>query len=465
MFAKVSFLPISTYFALSDIVPRTLPELCTSCEELNERGHILFLKNTDAIGNSWIILDKVVILSQVTGTVFAPEGFRQHHFLATSTGVVPFSRIGTSISDLNPDMVAKYLCHLEFCREITDPEVLQLLQHEYTATPTSSEKFYFFPGLVSVTAPSEVKETSCKPDSISAQSAMWKTDLRFGYHCGWMLQCPKPEHSKPEQFLTPRFLQVLLLRLAFSFAFAPDKIDDSSDDTPILQKECTVWKNGLQWTKLSGIETLVEVVDKTVTVLLRCLKGQEIECIRFRSAIIQKILHAMKEFCPTVSTSDCSEYFIHPDDATQYPLKPFPELTLVSCTKIAKAVADSKPAARNTKRDLVVLQPLLHFEPYTLIEATILQKLFDRHSPAYTQVMSDHFLNQIAKSTHVHHVSRSLTQVLCPLEPPLSDSIQETIRILRLWRSQSSGTYQALREELDKFSVFAGRNPLVCFVA
>ena len=445
---------------LLDIVPHTLPELCTSCEELNERGHILFLKNTDAIDNSWIILDKVALLSQVTGTVFAPEGFRQHHFLATSTGVVPFSKIGTILPDLNPDMIAKYLCHLEFCQEITDPEVLQLLQEQApTPTPnacaTANERFFFFPGLVSIRVMNEAGHES---DSIECRGAVWKHDEQFGYHCGWMLQC-----LKHEQFLAPRFLQVLILRMAFSFAFAPEMKQPSSD-IPVLHKECTVWKNGIYWAKRSGIEALVKVVDESVTILLRCLKGQELECIQFRSAIIQKVLSAKKEFCPTVSTS---EYFIHPDDATQYPLKPFPELTLVTCTEIRKAVAECEPAALDTQHSPRVLEALLHYEAFAHLGTAILQELFDEHSPTYTQVVSDHFLNQIAKSTHVHHVSRSLTRVLCPFEPPLSDSIQETIRILRLWRSQSSGTYQVLREKLDRFSVFAGRNPLVstCIVA
>ena len=433
---------------LLDLVACSTPEdLSQVCLEMNDRGSILFLKNANHIENSWIILDQGALLS-IAGKVFAPEGFKEYHNLATSTGVVPFSKIGTILPDLNPDMVARYLCHLEFCQKITDLEVLQLLQREYTATPTpnalatAKDRFYFFPSLVSFTVPCEVQGASSKPDgsAIKVPSAVWKSDERFSYRCGWMLQC-----SKPGQFLTPRFLQVLLLRLAFSFAFAPDVIDTSSN-LPVLQKECTVWKNGMHWAKESGIKALVEVVDKSVTVLLHCLKGVEVECTRFRAAIIQKILHAMKEFCPTVSTS---EYFIHPDDATQYPLKPFPELTLVSCTKIAKAIAESEPAALDTKQNLVVLETLLHFEPYVLLDDPILQKLFDEHSPVYTQV---------AKSEHIEHFMRSLTQTSEPPKPSPSKSLRETVKTLR---SQRKVTYQVLREELDKFSVFAGRNPLV----
>ena len=433
---------------LLDLVACSTPEdLSQVCLEMNDRGSILFLKNASIIENSWIVLDQGALFS-IAGKVFAPEGFKEYHNLATSTGVVPFSKIGTILPDLNPDMIARYLCHLEFCQEITDPEVLQLLQREYTATPTpnalatAKERFYFFPSLVSFTAPCEVQGASSKPDgsAIKVPSAVWKSDERFSYRCGWMLQC-----SKPEQFLTPRFLQVLLLRLAFSFAFAPDVIDTSSH-LPVLQKECTVWKNGMHWAKESGIKALVEVVDKSAAVLLHCLKGLEVECTRFRSAIIQKILHAMKEFCPTVSTS---EYFIHPDDATQHPMKPFPELTLVSCAKIAKAIAESEPAALDTKQNLVVLETLLHFEPYVLLDDAILEKLFDEHSPAYTQV---------AKSEHIEYFMRSLTQTSEPPKPSPSKSLRETVKTLR---SQRKVTYHVLREELDKFSAFAGRNPLV----
>ena len=436
---------------LLNFVPCSTPEdLSQVYLEMNDRGRILFLKNAIHIGNSWIILDQGALLS-IAGKVFAPEGFKEYHKLATSTGVVPFSKIGTILPDLNPDMIAKYLCHLEFCREITDPEVLLLLQRDYTATPTpnalatAKERFYFFPSLVSFTAPCEVGVSS-KPDgpAITVPSAVWKSDERFSYRCGWMLQC-----SKPEQFLTPRFLQVLLLRLAFSFAFAPGVIDTSSH-LPVLQRECTVWKNGMHWAKESGIKALVEVVDKSATVLLHCLKGLEVECTRFRSAIIQKILHAIKEFCPTVSTS---EYFIHPDDATQYPLKPFPELTLVSCAKIAKAIAESEPAALDTKKNLVVLETLLHFEPYAVLDDAILQKMFDEHSTAYTQV---------AKSEHIEHFMCSLTQTIEPPKPSASKSLRATVLTLQ---SQRKVTYQVLREELDKFSVFSGRNPLVGFSA
>ena len=140
----------------------------------------------------------------MTGTVFAPKDFKQYQNLASSTGVVPFSKISTHFPDLDADMIVHFLCHLEFCHNIADSEVLQLLHSLGTSEPVATfdptERFLFFPNLVSIEVPSGVWESS--PD--------------FRYQCGWVLQC------KPGQFFTPRFLQVLLLRLAFSYALAPD---------------------------------------------------------------------------------------------------------------------------------------------------------------------------------------------------------------------------------------------------
>ncbi len=39
--------------------------------------------------NLLLVFDQATLLSKVAGTVFAPESFRQHRKLASSTGVVP----------------------------------------------------------------------------------------------------------------------------------------------------------------------------------------------------------------------------------------------------------------------------------------------------------------------------------------------------------------------------------------
>ena len=63
-------------------------------QKLNDRGHILFMKNHQDPGKSWIVLKKDVLLSQVNGVIFAPEGFKATSSkISTNTGVVPLSKL------------------------------------------------------------------------------------------------------------------------------------------------------------------------------------------------------------------------------------------------------------------------------------------------------------------------------------------------------------------------------------
>ena len=237
--------------ALLSFIPTECPDkLCKMCEDLHERGSILLLRNAEELKDSWIILDQATLLSQVTSTVFAPEGFKQHRDLASSTGVVPYSKLQAHFPSLDTDMVAQFLCHLEFCQESNDREVLQLLQ--MSDEPLSINKRVFFsPALVSIGAPG-VKSVPVVPSLVQISTTkIWEPNDEFVYHSGWILQCSEHEH-----FFTPRFLQVLLLRLAFSFALTPDT---QEGNLPSIQRECDVWKSGICWHNRSGVGVLVEV--------------------------------------------------------------------------------------------------------------------------------------------------------------------------------------------------------------
>ena len=89
------------------------------CKKLSQCSNILFLLNKEHPERSWIILDKAVLLSQVNGVIFAPEGFKEHQkSLSTSTGVVPLSKLALLFPGIDSDMITQFLCHLEFCQEI-----------------------------------------------------------------------------------------------------------------------------------------------------------------------------------------------------------------------------------------------------------------------------------------------------------------------------------------------------------
>ena len=446
----------SDHTKLLSFIPTDAPRLCEMCEDLHDRGNILLLRNTENPEESWIVLDQTTLLAKVTGKVFSPEGFKEHEDLASITGVVPFRKFRDHFPSLHPDMVAQFLCHLEFCQEVTDDEVLQLLQ-----TPASiscEERVFFFPSLVSIDAPGLERDRTAHIPAHDSPTEIWKPNSDYVYNSGWVLQCSKAEHH-----FTPRFLQVLLLRLAFSFALAPH-IQETKSDLQEVQREFYVWKRGICWVTQNGVGALVEMDEsgKTVTVLLRCLDRSKVKCIHLRSAIIHKALCAREKFCPKVSTS---EYFIHPD-AVEYPLKRTTELNFFSISHITRAIAAGAPCIIGKDSQPLDLEKLLYFEPYCHLNTTIIQELFDEEKISHD--VNDELMHGMAKcfcnKKDLFFSILKLPDSIVMGEAPHS-SAQAIVRLLQLWHLCSrKGSYQCLHRELDRYSVFAGRYPLVsCF--
>ena len=450
-----SALTKSDHGKLLSFIPTDAPRLCEMCEDLHDRGSFLLLRNTEKPEESWIILDQATLLAEVTGKVFAPKDFKEHQDLASTTGVVPFTKLRDHFPSLNPDMIAQFMCHLEFCQEVTDDEVLRLLQ-----TPTSiycEERVFFFPSLVSIDAPGLEQDRTAQIPVHTSPTQIWKPSSDYVYKSGWVLQCSKAEHH-----FTPRFLQVLLLRLAFCFALAPH-IHEIKSDIPEIQREFDIWKRGICWRTRKGVGALVEMDEsgKTVTALLRCLKDREIESTHLRSAIIHKTLCAREEFCSKVCTS---EYFIHPD-SVEYPLKPTTELNLFSISQIARAVTAGDSCVIGKDKLQLDLEKLLYFEPYSHLSATVIKELFDEKKASCDIDESIHRMAQCfdAKLEYfkrMFHTLKLTIPTVMQQTPP--SSVQAIVQLLQLWHLRSrKGSYQCLHRELDQFSVFAGRNPLV----
>ena len=440
--------------SISEVMPQIMLK---SCENLHDHGHLLFLRNESEPKKSWLVLDREPLLSHVTGTIFAPEGFQQHSKLASATGVVPLSKMAQLFPKFDTEIMIRFLTHLEFCTEITDPEILKLLSvseenstvHDEQnclashghKTNYGSQQYYFFPGLVSVLEP----------------EGLWRPDPKFEHRCGWVLQCKWAEH-----YLTPRFLQVLLLRLVFSFALTCYTSETKQAAT--LQRKCSIWKNGVYWTNRDGVEALVEVTDnsRTVCLLMRCFKDSGIKCAHLRSSIIQMILAALKQFCPKVISV---ESIIDPSQVVR-PLKPYSDLTRFTIEEIARAIAEGKHSVVSEDNKLSTIDNLLFFEPYRGLDKKLITALFDGDHAA--QEVSDRFLYDVANCIHgeISHFIKmfnppaDMLQNMIEQAPP--GSVHATVRVFQIWRLQNSeGSYECLRRDLDQFSVFTGRNPLV----
>ena len=124
-----------------------------------------------------------------------------------------------------------------------------------------------------------------------------------------------------EQFFTSRFLQVLLLRQAFSFALEASCGNANPTSGPGIHRNCHLWKNGILWGSVFGMQTLVEITsdNKFVVVLARFRKANLLQCICLRSAIISTIFQCKEQLCPRVIVS---ESFMDSSSPLQYPLNP-----------------------------------------------------------------------------------------------------------------------------------------------
>ena len=405
-----------------------------------------------------MITDKPALLSEINRTVFKP-----HHDITCSTGVVPKSKVAGVFKKHNIDTILCVLTQLQFCWNITDSFTLSLIVNSdpkgnnaaaMTTGDESSESYYFFPRLVRVKHPKDI----------------WQNSGPGQYQCGWCLQC-----STEEQCLTPQFLHVLLLRLAFSFALAPDSTH-RDEASLVLKRRCSSWKNGIQWLNQNGVETIVEVSkqNKMVLLLMSCPKGEEMGCVRLRSSLISRLLETKKELCPGVLTT---ELLIDPSNLSSYPLPSSSELTLYRVAdQVVKAIQDCESFAVDiTGKRRMKLIKALHFEPYLGLDRKVLDHLFCKYCAK--EEVSESFLHDLAGNfcpdleervpiatlLKVFTVPSSYIQNIYEQFPDERDNhVMRCFRLLVAWKDNfdtGGSTYQSLCTTLDKYSIFSGRDP------
>ena len=420
---------------LLSFIPSTLPRLVEICDQLSKKGLILYLHNEGTPERSFIICDRATLLSRVTGTVFAPESFRQHCALASSTGVVPLLNFSGAFDGYDIEMLIAFMSHLELCFEITDKAVLECIR-EHEQNPESKGRYLFFPGLIRIDTPEQV----------------WEEDPTLSCHFGWIIEC-----SQDIEFFDPRCLQVLILRLVFTFSLAPAR--KVQQHIPSIQRSCSVWKNGIFWGNEDGVDSHIELSEDGKAFVLK-MRSEALmpEFFSIRSQIISKVRETVRDFCPNITSV---ESVIVPQQVKQQ--KPLPQLTLFSISDIASAVAHGKKNVRGECQS-ITLTKLLQFEPYASLDQHTLQCIHsEKKDDKITNAFIPYFANQVTDSDRIRMYTTILSQDQLPgAQASQSDSSkQELVHTLETWRDKTEGTYSCLRETLNKYSIFTGRNPLV----
>ena len=421
-------------------IPTTIPRLVEICVQLSDKGHILFLLNEASPEKSFIIIDKAALLADIIGTIFAPMDFKEHCQLATSTGVVPQTKLAKCFKKYDIEILSTFLSYLELAVPISDKEILELVKDHLTSTGQSSnhseERYLFCPALIRLTVPNDV----------------YKYLPTLGYHFGWILACVGIDH-----FLNPQFLHVLILRLALTFGFTPELA--VAVDLPSLQQGCSVWTTGVCWCTHHGAKVLVEVVDKKQVVVLVQALDISAAILELQLSVMQRVKDAVSEFCPEIVTK---EFLVHPIDVT-YPLT---TTTHYSVGSIAHNIAHQHPCVVSTTNTValpVKVSDLLPVEVYANLGENILQALFNENDPVHNKTVSDQFLLALSS---VWSENPKLVYIVYSAITQRTDIVDQTREVdldlaLKSWRDGSDGTYRSLRQILDRISIFTGNSPLV----
>ena len=193
-----------------------------------------------------------------------------------------------------------------------------------------------------------------------------------------------------------------------------------------------MWKNGIHWTTKDDVEAVVEVSEqhRRVSVIVSCDESNIKEHIELRSALIAEILAILQEICPHVKFH---EYVIPSCEVMKLLDHDLADMNFFSMGDVAWSILRGKefvpsPADRKKKERL---SSLLSSDPYQLLHPRVVRLLFDKD-----------------KSSQ-------------PASESILRAIDDYVGVMGSLSLPAKPTHQDLQDQLNKLSVFAGRNPLV----
>ena len=412
---------LNSYLQQLEEVAISLDELCSRLMELNEpclltdqsivlefltilgsKGLILFLANT------WVIINKKALLTEVNGVLFNKSIDRVGKPVASNTGIMAVSTLANLFPKHNTDMLIRFLTSLQFCHQMDSYAVSSITNNVPSDdfTISKDENFLFFPALITEDKPTSIFET---------------TD---GF--GWCLWC-----DVPQQFLSMRFLHTLLHHLAYTCCPPPPEKTGYITDNPTtkaLHRVCTMWKSGIYWKEEeSNIEVMVEVTEANRCVTILVSHSSLIESYQLRTSLIKEVLKLKKELCPCTS----KQFIIPPGDVKDVMEKEQRNRIVFSVREVAKGVLLKGTATSTYDEKVAVHLVVGKKEPYLCIAPLVTKALFTDTNKDLP--LPDHYVRHI--------------EDICG-------------EIMSLYPS-SDFTHHSVREHLSKFSIFAGRNPLV----
>ena len=366
---------------------------------LSDKGLILFLKSEDD-AQSWIVIDRATLIHEVNGVLFAPKEIEHaHQNIASNTGIVPKSILQKLFPKHNTDMLIGFLRSLQFCH-VLDPNTLQMFKTNISSSKSlPSDELLFFPSLICYEPP---------------------TDIVIENGLGWCLWCPDPN-----QFLSTRFLHLLLFVLSYNFCLQrrnkAGEIADYYQEVQMLACCCDVWKNGIYW-KREEVKVIVEVSENYRCVTVITSMNDVMKSRSFFNNVIKTVLKLSE-----MHTFKCEEYLIAPSDVAKARNLLVKERTLYNIKDVARSVLAKCNVSDDNDTKSVGIEGIVgHYDPFLCIVPSVTKVLFSTELPL--------------QEDHRQHIVNNCSY--------LSSSLL-------------SSSHMSVEECCSQLSVFAGRNPLV----
>ena len=375
---------------------------------LSDKGLVLFLRN-ELMSKIWIVINKSSLLADINGVLFNQNIKHVRKPTCSNTGIVHVSVLQELFPKYDTSMLIDFLITMEFCHVIESNTLNAIKTNLSSSDQNSNFDVLFFPALVSTEPPSGLND-----------------HFKSGF--GWCLYCPNPF-----QFLSVRFLHVLLLRLAYLYSLPrSDKAGELENKSPVrqLHRRCTIWKNGIYWKHSNDV--MVEVIDNNRSVTVFVSNVHEVESQKICCSIIKLVLSLQKELCPC----KIKEYIIPSGSLVDIRSKGMSERILYGLNDVARGMLlNEKIFDRNeVKNSPVTVKQICPHEPYISFEPAIIHALFLESKAK--QVIPERFL------CHIREFSPG---------------------VMSSYNASKYSTYSSVASHLNNYSFFAGQNPLVCY--
>ena len=256
------------------VLPTEAAEVSELLKILCEKGFIVFFDTN--LADSWIVLRQDTLLEKVSGVLFAPADFEEHIPIASNTGVIPISVLKHHFPKYNIDMITQFLIRFELCQPIT----LAPIDTTPHGPPTSSCPDLFFPPLVSASRPVDI--------TIPSNALCWQIRT-----------------NDINQSFSPRFLHVLVSRVAYTFPLVTRDFC-LNPDLQRYNRSCNVWTRGISWRSEEGFTIVIEMSEdfKCLQCTVSTYDKTDINYSKLALTVINVIKVVCDEFCPSVSRAE-----------------------------------------------------------------------------------------------------------------------------------------------------------------